>query len=295
MEHLDQIHRAIDFIENNLGNDISVDDIAREAAISRWHFQIVFSSAVGETVKEYLRKRRLSNSLDSLKLANKRIIEISLDAGFESQEAYTRAFKNQFGITPGEYRKNGAKDYMILHKAKITMDYLDHLYEGVNMQAIFKTLPKFEVVGLGTKFISILSPEKNNHILIPKLWDDYFARQKEIINRAKPYDLGVCMPVSNEMQKSHPDECFYLACTEVKDLAHVPLGMVTRTIPAGEYAVFTHKGLLSKLDHTMNYIYGSWLPKSGRKLREAPDLELYDQRFSANSEQSEFDIYIPLY
>lgn len=294
MEHLDQIQRAIDFIENNLGNDISVDDIAREAAFSRWHFQIVFSSAIGETVKEYIRKRRLSNSLNLLKLTDQRLIDISLEAGFESQEAYTRAFKNQFGITPGEYRKNGAKDYMILHKAKVTMDYLDHLYGGINMKAIFKKLPQFEVVGLGAKFISILSPEKNNHIVIPKLWIEYLSRQKEINSRAKPYDLGVCMPVGNDMQKSHSDECFYLACTEVKDLKYIPEGMITKTIPAGEYAMFTHKGPLSKLDHTMNYIYGSWLPRSGRKLREAPDLELYDHRFTPNSEQSEFDIYIPI-
>ena len=294
MEHLDQIQRAIDFIETNLGNDISIDDIAREAAFSRWHFQIVFSSAVGETVKEYIRKRRLSNSLNLLKLTDQRLIDISLKAGFESQEAYTRAFKNQFGITPGEYRKNGAKDYMILQKTKITMDYLDHLYGGINMQAIFKTLPQFEVVGLGTKFISILSPEKNNHIIIPKLWDEYLSRQNEITSRTKSYNLGVCMPVSNDMQKSHPDEFFYLACTEVKNINQVPQGMFAKTIPAGEYAIFTHKGLLSKLDHTMNYIYGSWLPKSGRKLREAPDLELYDHRFSPNNEQSEFDIYIPI-
>lgn len=294
MEHLDQIQRAIDFIETNLGNDISIDDIAREAAFSRWHFQIVFSSAVGETVKEYIRKRRLSNSLNLLKLTDQRLIDISLEAGFESQEAYTRAFKNQFGITPGEYRKNGAKDYMILQKTKITMDYLDHLYGGINMQAIFKTLPQFEVVGLGTKFISILSPEKNNHIIIPKLWDEYLSRQNEITSRTKSYNLGVCMPVSNDMQKSHPDEFFYLACTEVKNINQVPQGMFAKTIPAGEYAIFTHKGLLSKLDHTMNYIYGSWLPKSGRKLREAPDLELYDHRFSPNNEQSEFDIYIPI-
>lgn len=293
MEHLEQIHRAIDFIESNLGNDISVDDIAREAAFSRWHFQIIFSSVVGETVKEYIRKRRLSNSLSLLR-TTKRLIDISLEAGFESQEAYTRAFKVQFGMTPGEYRKNGAKDYMILHKPKITMEYLDHLYEGINMQPIFKTLPQFEVMGLGTKFISILSQEKNNHVVIPKLWDKYLMRREEITSRSKPYDLGVCMPVGNDMQKTHPDECFYLAGTEVKDFQHIPQGMITRTIPAGEYAVFTHKGPLSKLDYTMNYIYGSWLPKSGRKLREAPDLELYDNRFDSNSEQSEFDIYIPV-
>lgn len=293
MEHLDQIQRAIDFIEDHMGSDLSVDEIAREAAFSRWHFQIIFSSVVGETVKEYIRKRRLSNSLSLLRSTDQRIIEISLEAGFDSQEAYTRAFKSQFGITPGEYRKNGAKDYMILHKPKITMAYLDHLYEGINMQPIFKRLPKFNVMGLGTNFISILSPEKNNHIVIPKLWDAYISRKDEIVNRVKPIDMGICMPVSNDSQKSHPDECFYLACTEVKDSKNIPEGMIIKAIPSGEYAVFTHKGPLSKLDHTMNYIYGAWLPKSGRKLREAPDLELYDERFNPDSDQSEFDIYIP--
>lgn len=294
MEHLDQIQRAIDFIEGNIGADLSVDDIAREAAFSRWHFQIIFSSVVGETVKEYIRKRRLSNSLMVLRSTDQRIIEISLDAGFDSQEAYTRAFKTQFGITPGEYRKNGAKDYMILHKPKITMAYLDHLYEGINMQPIFKKLPEFKVMGLGVNFISILSPEKNNHLVIPKLWDVFLSRKQEIVHRVHAADFGICMPLSNELQKSHPDECFYLACAEVNDVNNVPTGMITKTVPPGEYAIFTHKGPLNKLDHTMNYIYGAWLPKSGRKLREAPDLELYDERFNPESDHSEFDIYIPV-
>lgn len=291
MEHLDQIQRAIDYIEDHLNDELSVEQIARVAAFSRWHFQIVFSSVIGETLKEYIRKRRLSLALISLSSTDQRIIEIAVNSGFDSQESFTRAFKNQFGLTPGDYRKNGAKDYMILHKPKITMEYLDHLYEGINMQPVFKKLPEFKVIGIGEKFISILSPEKNNHIVIPKLWDRYIPRRNEIKSRVGLIDFGVCMPAEN---KNHSDECFYMACAEVNDSEVVPVGMIAKTIPAGEYAVFTHKGFLNKLDHTMNYIYGAWLPKSGRKLREAPDLELYDSRFNPSSEKSEFDIYIPI-
>lgn len=295
MEHLNQVQRAVDYIEEHLEEDISVDAIAAVACFSRWHFQMIFSSAVGETLKDYIRKRRLSNALITLGAGDERILDIALNARFESQESFTRAFKNMFGINPGECRKLGPEHFMILNKPKITMDYLDHLYQGINMQPVFKTKSEFHVIGLGASFISILSPEKNNHLVIPKLWSQFTQRQSEIKSRISPYDYGICMPMTKDLKKSHPDECYYMACTEISDSnMTVPEGMNLKTIPAGEYAVFTHKGSLSKLDHTMNYIYGAWLSKSDRTLREAPDLELYDERFKPDSDDSEFDIYIPV-
>ena len=106
--------------------------------------------------------------------------------------------------------------------------------------------------------------------------------------------MGVCMGISNEQEKNHPDECSYMAATVVTDFDQIPENMTSRVLPAGNYAIFTHKGSVDKLGHTMNYIYGSWLPKSGHKLREAPDLEIYDKRFRPDSEDSELDIYIPI-
>lgn len=293
MTHIEQVQRAINFIEAHLNDELEIDLIAKEAAFSRWHFQIVFSSMIGETVKEYIRKRRLSESFKRLKDQDIRILDVALEAGFESQEAFSRAFKNQFGFTPGDSRKDQFKNVMVLQKPQITMDYLNHLYGGFSMTPVFTKLSEFKVVGLSDKFVSILSPEKNNHIVIPALWDKYLPRRSEILNAKASVDFGVCLPVDTQ-NKNHPDECLYMACAEVSDFDQIPSGMVKKQIPAGEYAVFTHKGKLDKLDHTMNYIYGAWLPKSGRKLREAPDLELYDQRFNTESESSEFDIYIPI-
>ncbi len=70
--------------------------------------------------------------------------------------------------------------------------------------------------------------------------------------------------------------------------------MTSMKVPAGRYAVFTHKGKVELIGHTMNYIYGFWLPGSGVELREAPDLEIYDERFNPHSDNSELDIWIPV-
>lgn len=106
--------------------------------------------------------------------------------------------------------------------------------------------------------------------------------------------MGVVICIEDEAEKTHPDECYYMACAEVKGLEDIPEGMTAMTIPAGNYAVFTHKGSLDKMSLTMKYIYGSWLPKSGKKLRNAPEIEIYDQRFKLGSDDSELDVYIPI-
>jgi len=292
MEHLRQIQRAIDYIEDHLDEDLSTDSIAKVAGFSKWHFQMVFSSAVGDTLKEYVRKRKLTTAVVALGTTEKRILDIALDAGFESQEAFTRAFKQMYGKNPGECRKEGIKSILSLNKPKITMAYLDHLYGGINMQPVIKFVDEKKIVGMGTKFISALSPDHDNLKVIPALWAKYVPRSQEIKSRISSADLGVCFDPGKE--KSHPDECFYLAGTEVKSADEIPEGMMAMTIPAGQYAVFTHKGSIEKLNFTMKYIYGSWLPKSGQKLRDAPDLEIYDQRFRPDSEDSELDIYIPI-
>ena len=290
MTHLEQIQRAVDFIEEHLHDELNVDDIARAAGFSRWHFQLVFSSAVGDTLKEYIRARRLTHAMHELQ-TEKRLIDIALDAGFESQESFTRAFKNMYQQTPGECRKNGS--ILPKQKPKITFLYLDHLYKGVSMEPLFKFLDEKKVVGIKGKFISVLSPEKNNMIVIPQLWGKYMPRRHEIKNTLSKFDMGVCfeMPAA---EKTHPEECTYMACTEVSTFDSIPEGMESFVIPSGNYAVFTHKGELAKFEMTMGYIYGSWLPKSGKKLRSAPDIEMYDERFKLNQPDSEIDIYIPI-
>lgn len=99
--YLRQIQRAITFIEDHLEEDLRPDAIAREARMSMWHFQRIFSAALGQPLMDYVRRRRLSRAMEVLCSRREGILDIALDSGFRSQEAFTRAFKAMFGVTPG--------------------------------------------------------------------------------------------------------------------------------------------------------------------------------------------------
>jgi AraC family transcriptional regulator len=307
MEHLARIQKAVDHIETLIGTSsqdavgLNPETIARVAGFSMWHFQRVFSAAVGHPLKDYIRRRRLSLSLKELAKPEPRILDIALDAGFESQEAFTRAFKDCFGVTPGDARKSllgdasksGGINLTLMAKPRITYEYLDHLYGGITMEPTYINVPEKHYVGVAGTFISVLSPEKNNMTIIPALWQRYIPRAQAIPNRKSPVDVGVCAAVP-DAERKHPEECFYMAGTEVSSLAEIPEGMTGRSVPEGNYAVFIHKGKLDTIEHTMRYIYGSWLPRSGKKLRQAPDLEVYGPKFKLNQDDSELEIQIPI-
>lgn len=103
------IKEVIDFIEGKLDSEVTLKEIADIAGFSPFHFHRLFQSLTGETIVEYIRKRRLTNAALELVGTDKRIIDIAFDYNFESQESFTRAFKRHFGINPGQYRKDKPK------------------------------------------------------------------------------------------------------------------------------------------------------------------------------------------
>ena len=100
MNYLDEVQCGIDYIEANLDAEIELAEVARRAGISQWHFQRIFKALTNETLKTYIRSRRLANALDKLAGTKERVLEIALASGFETQESFTRAFKLAFGVTP---------------------------------------------------------------------------------------------------------------------------------------------------------------------------------------------------
>ncbi len=160
------------------------------------------------------------------------------------------------------------------------------------MQPVIQTLPARTVIGLGAKFISVLSPERDNHIVIPKLWHDFTPLLGTISRRVNTEAMGCVYCRGNS--DGGDGECYYLACVEVAPGTPAPSGLEARDLPGGRHAVFTHKGKLDTIGQTMAAIYGSWLPNSGERLRCAPDLEIYGPRFNPTSDSSEFEICLPI-
>lgn len=284
-----QLQRAMTFIEDHLAEDLRPDAIAREAGMSMWHFQRIFSAALGQPLMDYVRRRRLSCAMLRLGSTADLIHDIALDSGFESQEAFTRAFRAMFGVTPGACRKSRGAGLAPQAVTQLTADYLFHLHHSITMTPTIQDLPPRLVVGIERPFISALSPKRDNHIVIPQLWEDFGARIASIEHRANDLAFGAIWCDDGECGR-----CRYLACVEVSSADEVPAGMVARELSGGKHAVFTHKGSMNRFDRTVGYVYGSWLPRSGHQLRDAPEIEIYGEKFDPESPASEMEYGLPI-
>lgn len=107
MDYIDRVGFALHYIEEHLSEELALEDIAFQAHSSLFWFHRVFASLLGDSLGEYLRKRRLNRAAEELVTSKQRIIEIAFKYGFSSHEAFTRAFSRYFGITPSQYRKSG--------------------------------------------------------------------------------------------------------------------------------------------------------------------------------------------
>ena len=288
MNYLKQVQAGIDFIESNLDCDISTAQVAKMAGISQWHFQRIFKALTNETLKTYIRSRRLANSLDKLLKTNLKILDIAIHAGYESQESFTRAFKKSFGLTPNEYRKLGDRS-LFLKKVEFDSEYLQHINQNLSLVPEIYIQKKMNLIGMKTSFYSVDSEKNNIGEKLPMLWEAFLARLDEIENAVPDYCYGIV-----QQTKEKTDYLEYYAMTEVSSCITVPDGMINIELQASTYAKFTHKGKVENIDKTVNYIYSSWLMQSGKRHSYSADIEFYGPDYDPVSNRSVIQYAIPI-
>ena len=110
MENSELITKALNYIKTeNKKSDITIDDVATHAGFSTDYFNRIFFAHTGFNVMEYVRFSRLKKAACLLRGTNNNILDIALDCGYEAHESFSRAFKNQYGVSPSEYRKKYEK------------------------------------------------------------------------------------------------------------------------------------------------------------------------------------------
>jgi AraC family transcriptional regulator len=142
----------------------------------------------------------------------------------------------------------------------------------------------FHVVGITQRF----TPGKIDGIAL--LWDRFIQRAGEIADVVP----GVHYGIGVDDRRDGDPGFLYTAGMGVATVGNVPTGMNVVTVPAGRYAVFTHRGPVTHFAKTIVAVWNQWLPQSGLKARPAPDFESYDRRFKLNSPDSEVDLYVPI-
>jgi AraC family transcriptional regulator len=275
-------------IQQHLDDPLPLDELARVACFSPFHFHRVFKGMVGEPVKEYVRRLRLERAAHRLRLNPGSVIDIALDAGYLSHEAFTRSFKNAFGMAPSQFRMARTVEFAEspsgIHYCDPPSTHFRTLSRGGKMKVEIKTLQPMRVA-----FMRHTGPYDE----VGEVWDQLLTEMgKDGYLAGNPMMLGIC---HNDPEITPAASIRYDACLAVDD-QFVPFEQIAvQTVAGGEYAMTTHIGAYNQLGKTYAEFLGQWLPRSGRELADAPCFEVYvTDPASTPAEEMLTDIYAPL-
>ena len=270
--------KALWFIESHLADALTLDEIAGVGGISRFHMVRAFGAATGLSVMRYVRARRLSEAARALANGAPDILTLALDADYGSHEAFTRAFRDHFGVTPEAVRASTCLDHIKLQEPILMDSTLTD-----NLQAPrFQTGKPLLVAGIGERYTCETSAA------IPGQWRRFHQSVANFPGRIGPVAYGVCC---NADDAGNFD---YIAGVEVADFSDLPREFSRVRIPEAKYAVFTHSDHISTIRRTVNTIWNHWLPASGLKAADAPSFERYDENFDPLTGNGGLEIWIPV-
>ncbi len=287
-DYTQNIERAVEFIEMNLTQPLTVDMIAREACYSKFHFLRIFAAHTGENLGEYVRRRRLTESANKLISTEQLILNIALEYQFESQEAFTRSFKNVYQMTPGAYRKKGVEQ-VLFQRRTFSQETLRHMKK-------MKMEPEIKIAG-DKMLVGMSSKTSLNNNKIPQMWQDFLKRIPEVKNRANTdrFLLNRFNPDLKVEDITDDWEFEKWVAVEVESFASVPKDLETHTNQGGKYAVYIHKGTVMTFVETSAYVFGTLFPKTGLVFDERDDFVRYGPKFlGPMNEESEVEIWIPI-
>jgi AraC family transcriptional regulator len=270
--------KALWYIESHLARPLTLDEISSVAGVSRFHMVRAFAVATGSSVIRYVRARRLSEAARALAAGAPDILDVALDADYGSHEAFTRAFRDHFGVTPETVRATTCLDKLKLQEP-ILMD--STAFDKIAPPR-FETGKAMLVAGVGERF------NHDNGAGIAGLWQCFHQYVQSFPGRVGQVAYGVCC---NGDDAGNFD---YIAGVEVADFSDLPREFSRVRIPAQRYVVFSHTDHISTIRRTVNTIWNQWLPQSGHEVADAPNFERYGETFDPASGDGGLEIWVPI-
>ncbi|RAL22577.1 AraC family transcriptional regulator [Thermoflavimicrobium daqui] len=281
---VESLQKAINYMEEHLLENITIESIAKQANVSPFYFQRIFMILTNMSVGEYLRRRRLTLAAQELSRTNCKVVDIAYKYGYETPEAFSKAFRRQHGVPPSEVRK-----YMGKLKSYNRLVIQVKLKGAEPMHYKIVERDRFQVVGIKRKF-SLNNGE--NYEGIPKLWDKVNQDGTsdllfQLNNGEIKGVLGVCVDYSVSDKSMD-----YWVATEYH--GDPPDGLSTLEIPAAKWAVFeVHGPMPHAMQKAWKQIFSEWFPSSGYQHAAVPDLEVYSDE-DPSSPDLYSEIWIPV-
>lgn len=245
------------YVEDHLDEELSLERLAEVAHLSPYHFHRIFRAMVGEGVAEYVRRIRIESAAIRLKSTSKSVTDIAFDAGYGAHEAFTRAFRRRFGVSPKDFRDN----HIVTYKEKETAN--------MNSETITKEVRVETIPDLRIAFLRFVGPYDACGPTFDKLLG--WAGPKGLIGPDTKV-LAVCY---DDPEVTPPDKLRLDCCFTVDESFEPHDDLQVQTVEAGECVILTHRGSYSKLSDSYRWLYGDWLSTSGREFDDRPPFEIY--------------------
>jgi AraC family transcriptional regulator len=247
--------RVVDFLHQNLDTNIRIDDLADIAHLSPYHWHRIYTAMQGETVANTLKRLRLERAADSLANSSTGIRTIAQKAQYSTPEAFGRAFKSAYGMTPAAYRDRGSHNEF--KNANLVGDYARF---EVNIEALgFSDCAVVPHTGsymqinhaMGVLFGALAEQQllDENSAMLAVFYDD-----PELTAEAK-LRSAACSPVGAGVTLAPPLEM--------------------TTLYQADYAKLLYTGPYADMKDAYQWLYGTWLPNSGQTVADAPAVECY--------------------
>lgn len=264
MNYINELKRAVDYIEDNLDKDINFEIVAKEVGMSAFYFQRIFTAIIGISPTAYIRNRRLTVAAQEISKNNENILDIALKYGFESHEAFSRVFKNFHGIVP-KMAKTDGNEFKNFSKANLDIEVnanniLSYRIESKDIIKVSAFFRKFNI---------------ENKDEIPKYWEELkeSGTLEKISNNYKKDLLGICIGTQSDFEYKYG-----IGVEQTEDI-ETNIEMETIEIPKSTWVVFKCEGQDEKnINELWSRIYKEFFITSSYKQSMDIDFELYDDK-----------------
>ncbi|MEJ2028275.1 MAG: AraC family transcriptional regulator [Maritimibacter sp.] len=248
--------RVLDHVYDHLDGDLSLDELADVAALSRFHFHRVFTAVTGETVAQFTRRVRLTRAANELVLTDAPLDQVARICGYPNPKSFARAFREHFAQTPSAFRARG-----LPAPALRLNEHGDYEMYDVSITE----LPARRIAGIA---------HKGDYMEVGRAFE---TAATSLAAQGHGARMGNMVGVYYDDPSSKPaDELQSFAALVVDDDAEVTPPLQVQTLLGGKYAVLRYVGPYAGLAEAYSYLFGEWLPGSGEVPRDQPPYEFYE-------------------
>lgn len=286
-EYIFRINRTIDYIESNIENPMTLEELATVANFSKFHFSRLFQSIVGETPFQFILRVRLEKAATFiLNNNNESISEIAYKCGFSDISIFSRNFKNYFHVSASQYRANKSNNSNLSQQdsnrhqcyEKSTPYFCPELQTikwrtnmKLNKGVEVKELPKMTVA-----YIRHIGPYQGNDKLFESIWNKLFswAGPRGLIGGK---DFKSLVVYHNDPNVTIDDKLRMSVCITVPPETKVEGEVGKMNIEAAKYVIARFELSAQDFQEAWDWVYGQWLPTSGYQPDDKPCFEMYPE------------------